>query len=292
MTVQDQTPTKQEFAAPLAGTPMAREQAAKFLGLIFFAVLAWILIAVVVWLARRNLWAVSHITGYILFVVVLGLVFLKARKRLLVLPLGPVRDWLLVHFVLGALSLPLYFQHTGTLWPQGRYEQFIALFFYTASLSAIVGIIFQRVYPRRLIDLGSQVIYESIPTELANLREEAEALVVNAVRETSSDTVGRYYAESFQWYFQKPRFVLSHLLGTGRSLGWIHMRVKVLDRFLNQTEREFMHKLEAIAIRKNGLDAHYAMQGALKLWLFVHVPSAILLVLLACWHLIVVNIYS
>jgi hypothetical protein len=70
------------------------------------------------------------------------------------------------------------------------------------------------------------------------------------------------------------------------------MRVKVLDRFLNQTEREFMYKLEAIAIRKNGLDAHYAMQGALKLWLFVHVPSAILLVLLACWHLIVVNIYS
>jgi hypothetical protein len=159
-------------------------------------------------------------------------------------------------------------------------------------LSAIVGIIFQRIYPRRLIDLGSQVIYERIPTELANLREEAEALVLQAVRETSSDTVGRYYAESFQWFFQKPRFVLSHLLGTGRSLGWIHMRVKVLDRFLNQTEREFMHKLEAIAIRKNGLDAHYAMQGALKLWLFVHVPSAILLVLLACWHLIVVNIYS
>lgn len=292
MTVHHQPQSKEESAAPLAGTPMAREQAIKFLTLIFLALIAWILIGVVTWLARRNQWSVSHITGYILFVVILGLVFLKARKRLLVLPLGPVRDWLLLHFVLGAISLPLYFQHTGTLWPQGRYEQFIALFFYSVSLSGIAGIIFQRIYPRRLIDLGSQVIYERIPTELANLREQAEALVLEAVRETGSDTLGRYYAESFHWYFQKPRFIFSHLLGTGRSTGWIQMRGRVLERFLNQSERDYMRKLEEIAIRKNGLDAHYAMQGALKMWLFVHVPSAMLLVLLACWHLIVVNIYS
>ena len=81
MTVQDQTPSKQEFSAPLAGTPMAREQAMKFLGLIIFAVLAWIAITIFVWLGRRNLWAVSHITGYVLFVVVLGLVWNKGTRR-------------------------------------------------------------------------------------------------------------------------------------------------------------------------------------------------------------------
>ena len=267
-------------------------QQSKFIKFALIAFVGWLIITFLAWVGERNLWSVAHITGYTLFVIILTLVFFKARKRLLVLPLGTIRDWKLLHFVLGAVSLPLYFQHTGTFWPEGRYEQFIAVFFYVVSLSGLFGVILQRLYPRKLTDLGDQVIFERIPTELALLREEAEALVLLAARETSSHTLSRYYGESLHWFFQRPRFTLSHLLGTGRSEGWIQTRLFVLEKYMDPSESIYLKQLEAIALRKNGLDAHYAMQGALKLWLFVHVPVAVLLVLLACWHLIVINIYA
>lgn len=283
---------RQDGTAPKVRTAIAIAARRKVALFALAAFAGWLLITLLAWNGARHLWPVSHITGYSLFVVIGTLMFFRARKRLLVLPLGTVRDWLLLHLVLGAVSLPLYFQHTGTVWPGGRYEQLIALTFYVVSISAIVGVGLQRVFPRRLAHLGGEVIFERIPTELAGLRAEAETLVLKAVKEQGSDTIGRYYAESMQWFFLRPRFVLSHLFGSTRSQGWITTRISTLQRYLNDSERACLLQLEDIARRKSRLDAHYAMQGALKLWLFVHVPAAVLLVLLACWHLVVVNIYA
>jgi len=255
-------------------------------------VVIWLMITLLGWVAARKHWSVAHITGYALFAVMLTLGFFKLRKRLLVLPIGTVRDWMLLHLVFGVLGFVLFFQHTGTLWPGGHYEQWIALFFYVVSITGVIGYFFQRVLPQRLADLGEQVIYDRIPIEMASLRARVESLMLEATKETGSDTLARYYAETLHWYFDRPRFLLSHLRGTGRSEGWIQTNLKVLSRFLNDSERAYLMKLEEIAIRKSALDAHHAIQGALKFWLFVHVPCATLLILLAIWHLIIVSIYA
>ena len=259
---------------------------------ILAALVIWAGVTFLAWHAERSLGKASVITGYALFAVVLVLGFFKARKRLLVLPLGTVREWMLGHVVLGGLSVPLYFQHTGTLWPDGRYEQAIAAAFYVVTVSGIAGYILQRILPHRLADLEGEVIYERIPNELAALREEIEALVFKAVKELGSDTLGRYYTESLEWFFWRPRFLIGHVLGSGRSAGWIRSRITALRRYLNEGERAYLGRIEELALRKNRLDAHYALQSVLKFWLFVHVPAAVLLVLLACWHLLVVNIYA
>lgn len=256
------------------------------------AFLVWGFVSALAWHAERNLGKASIITGYSLFAAVLALGFFKARKRLLVLPLGTVRDWMRGHVVLGALGLALYFQHTGTMWPEGRYEQALAVFFYAAMLSGVVGYVLQRILPHRLADLEGEVIYERIPAELAALRSEVEELILKAVRELGSDTLGRYYTESLEWFFWRPRFLVGHLLGSGRSASWIRGRITALRRYLNEDERAYLARIEAIALRKSTLDAHYALQGVLKLWLFVHVPASVLLILLACWHLLIVNIYA
>ena len=259
---------------------------------ILAALVIWAGVTFLAWHAERSLGKASVITGYALFAVVLVLGFFKARKRLLVLPLGTVREWMLGHVVLGGLSVPLYFQHTGTLWPDGRYEQAIAAAFYVVTVSGIAGYILQRILPHRLADLEGEVIYERIPNELAALREEIEALVFKAVKELGSDTLGRYYTESLEWFFWRPRFLIGHVLGSGRSAGWIRSRITALRRYLNEGERAYLGRIEELALRKNRLDAHYALQSVLKFWLFVHLPAAVLLVLLACWHLLVVNIYA
>ena len=256
------------------------------------AVLAWGCITGLAWHAERNMGKASAITGYALFAIILALAFFKARKRLLVLPLGTVRQWMLGHVVLGTLSVPLYFQHAGGPWPEGRYEQAIALAFYLVTLSGVAGYALQRILPLRLADLEGEIIYERIPNELAALREEIEALIFKAVKELGSDTLGRYYAESLEWFFWRPRFLVGHIVGSGRSAGWIRSRITALRRYLNEGERAYLSRIEELAHRKSRLDAHYALQSVLKFWLFVHVPAAVLLVLLACWHLLVVNIYA
>lgn len=283
----------------LAGTDPANIQRAEkrrewhTLGIFWLAALTvWAGVTALAWHAERSLGNASVITGYALFAAILGLAFFKARKRLLVLPLGTVREWMLGHVVLGALSVALYFQHTGSLWPDGRYERVIALAFYVVTVSGIAGYVLQRILPHRLADLEGEVIYERIPNELAALREEIEDLVFTAVRELGSDTLGRYYAESLEWFFWRPRFLLGHILGSGRSASWIRSRITALRRYLNEGERDYLGRIEALALRKSRLDAHYALQSVLKFWLFVHVPAAVLLVSLGCWHLLVVHIYA
>ncbi|HEY5638401.1 MAG TPA: hypothetical protein VIS77_16040 [Burkholderiales bacterium] len=255
-------------------------------------VTSWALVAgTAIWF-ERSLRNGAVVTGYALFALMLVLSLFNLRKRLLVLPVGTVRSWMIAHGVIGVLAIPIYFQHTGTLWPGGFYEQIIAIAFYAATLSGIAGYALERILPRRLAHLGGEIIQERIPGEIAELRARAEALVLKAVADTGSDTLGRYYAESLDWYFWRPRFLLSHLVGGGRALRWIEGHLVALRRYLNEAERERLDALEALALRKNRLDAHHALQSVLKLWLFVHIPAAVLLVALAAWHLLVVNIYA
>jgi hypothetical protein len=253
---------------------------------------AWLALAGAALRAERSLRDGSLITGYALFALMLALALFKLRKRLIVLPLGTIRAWMSAHWVLGVIAVPLYFQHTGSLWPEGFYERALAACFYVAMLSGIAGYALERLLPRRLTHLELEVVYERIPTEIAALRARAEALIVSAAVDTGSDTLGRYYGESLDWFFRRPRFLLSHALGSGRGARWVRAHAAALRRYLNDAERRVLEEIERLALRKAQLDAHYALQGVLKLWLFVHVPAAVLVIALSCWHLLVVHIYA
>lgn len=256
------------------------------------AIALWLLVAAVAYRAERRLGQGAVITGYALFLVMLALGAFNVRKRLPALPLGTARAWMIAHAAMGAVAIPLYFQHSAGLWPAGGYEQLIAATFYVTVVSGILGYFLEWLLPRRLTDLGGEVVFERIPAEIAGLRERTEALIVEAMQEAGSSTLGRYYSESLDWFFWRPRFLVSHLVGANRSTRWIRGHIGALRRYLNERERQALDRVEALALRKSQLDAHYVLQGALKLWLFVHVPAAVLLVALALWHLMVVNVYA
>ena len=255
-------------------------------------VAGWAIVALVALHADHSLRQSALITGYALLALMLALGLFNLKKRLVALPLGTARAWMSAHLVLGAVSLPLYLQHAGGFWPGGFYERALAACFYTAMLSGAAGYVLERLLPRRLAHLEGEVIYERIPSEIFALRERVEALVVKAVQDAGSDTLGRYYLESLHWFFQRPRFFRGHAFGSGRSARWIRGHVSALRRYLNEGERRALDELESLAFRKNLLDAHFALQSVLKLWLFVHIPAATLLIALAFWHLLVLNIYS
>jgi len=233
------------------------------------------------------------VTGWWLFAVMLFLGAFNARKKLSMLPLGNASTWLMIHVAAGLLTLALFWLHTGSLWPTGLYERVLAALFYTLGFSGIVGWIMQRVYPRQLSDTGVEVIYERIPSEIAELREKAEALVLNCTKETGSETLARHYLETLHWFFCKPRFFANHALSGGKKArAWYRQQCDAVRLYLNEAERSFLDRLTLLAERKAEVDFHFAAQTLMKRWLLLHVPLTAAVMLLVVWHIVLVHIYA
>ena len=231
-------------------------------------------------------------TGYWLLGLIILLALFNARKRLSMVPLFVASYWLRLHVVGGVLAVALFWVHTGTVWPTGLYEQVFAAVFYLLSASGLVGYLMQQIYPVYLTQSGFEVIYERIPQGVAQIREEAERVVLECTDKAGSDTLARYYLDTLSWFFRKPRFFFAHAVFSRRSNQWLAHQSAAVERYLNDAEREYLRTLEALARVKNQLDVHYALQGLMRLWLLVHVPLAVAVVVLSIWHFLLVHSYA
>ncbi len=252
----------------------------------------FVLVALPAHRAAVHLREPALITGYALLALILFLGAFNVRKRLSMLPLLRAHWWTIGHLVGGVLAVALYFLHTGSLWPSGPYEQALAVLFFVVSLSGAAGYIILRVFPHRLTGTRAEVIYERIPAEIADLRAAAEEVVLQCTKSTRADTLARYYVETFDWYFRRPRFVLSQLSGGHKGAYWLEQQFTNSRSYLNDSEREYLKRLQALAELKSRLDFHYAAQGLMKAWLLVHVPAVAALLVFSLWHLALVNIYA
>ncbi len=270
----------------------ARGRFASFALGALFVVGLYLLVAFLSWETEASLGNPSLITGYSLLCIMAVLASFNLRKRLSMLPLMRARWWTVAHICGGILVLGVFWLHTGTIWPQGLYEQALALAFYLVSLSGLAGVALQRLQPSRLTQTSTEIIYERIPNELALLRLRAEELVLKCTKTTGHDTLARYYTESLQWYFCAPRFVASNLRGSQRAEFWLEQRFATVLRYLNKDEGVYLEQLRALAEEKVDIDVHYAGQQVLRAWVFVHVPAATAVLTLAVWHLLLVHIYA
>ena len=233
----------------------------------------------------------SIASGSILFGVLVFLALFNARKRLPFLPLAPSFIWFQLHTVGGFLALFLFWLHVGGTGGKGLYGQVLIVLFYSTSFSGVVGLVIEKVYPRQLTCSGEEIIYERIPGEIVEIREEVESLVLKSTDETGSSTLAEHYLETLRWYFQKPRFFISNVFGSYLSRHWVLQQCMILERFLNEKEREYLDKVFVLAERKRKIDFHYALQTLLKTWLLVHIPLAGAVMAMATWHLILILVF-
>ncbi len=241
---------------------------------------------------RVHLGSPVELTGYWLLGAMIFLALFNLRKRFSMLPLGNASTWLTLHVVVGVFALAVFWLHTGTIWPNGMYEIVLAILFYLTVLSGIVGYLIQKIYPRLLTQTGIEVIFERIPLRISELRQMAEALVLECCDQTRVDTLGRHYLDSLQWFFGRPRFVFNHIVGSQRSRQWLQQQDENVCRYLNDDERKYLDSLSQLAQQKDRIDLHYALQGAMKRWLHIHIPLTMVLMAFSLWHFLVVNVYS
>lgn len=234
----------------------------------------------------------AHLTGWVLFVVMVLLTLYNARKKLPFLPLGSSESWLQIHIYGGFFTVILFLIHLNFRLPTGWFEGILAWLYLLVTGSGVVGLFLTRVLPRRLATRGGEVIYEKIPTLRHALRTEAESLAFGEKSETKSPAIAEFYARTLADFFGGPRHFWSHLADSRRPLNALVSELDDLRRYLNETERGTLEQLTQLVRQKDALDYHHSLQTALKLWLFVHLPLTYSLMIFTLLHIVVVFAFA
>ncbi len=207
-----------------------------------------------------------------------------ARRRMMRLAsrfrAGGAAGWLGLHVWGGALFLLLLLMHSGFRLPSGTITGWLWALSWWTVLSGIGGRLLQRWIPRVLASgLTTEVLYERIPELVGEVRDRAAELATGsheAIATLYRDLEPELAAPRRRWLF----FVDVTAGRERRGRQFRHLR-----RLLGGEERQRLDRLEELYRSKLEIDAHYTLQTALRLWLYLHLPGSLLLLGLLAAHL-------
>ena len=152
------------------------------------------------------------------------------------------------------------------------------------------GIWATRTIPRKLTSVGEEVIFERIPMFKRNLARRAHTVVMESCE--STPVLARFYANRLSKFFECRRGLAYMLVPSGRTRRQLIAEIEELDRFLAQKDRHISRELAIMVRKKDDLDYHSAMQGRLKMWLFVHIAITYSLLIFSVVHGILAHAYG
>lgn len=235
---------------------------------------------------------VALYTGWLLLALVLVLSFFNARKKLPFLPLLKASTWMQGHIYLGWLACFVFLLHTGARIPGGILEGLLAAVFWGVAASGAFGLWLSRWLPPRLVRSGESLVYERIPVLRHRLAEEARELVHRAEAEIHSSTLPDLHVRVLHRYFRSVPPLLAPLTGDDPEFHRVRQELESIRRYLSGPEEELARTLAELLEAKRNLDAQWAGQRLLKLWLFIHIPLTYGLLVLAAAHVWLVVHYS
>jgi hypothetical protein len=234
----------------------------------------------------------DYLTGWVLLAVMLLLSLYNARKKLPFLPLGTSEGWLQVHIYAGLLTGTLFLVHVDFQMPTGWLEGALGALYLLVMASGIGGLVITRVFPRRLAARGGEAFFEEIPALRHKLAREAESLALASIPAGQATIIADLYEQRLRAFFAGPRHFWLHLAESPRPLNALLGDLNDLRRYLGEAERATLARLEELVRQKDGLDYQRALQSALKLWLFVHLPFTYSLLLFTAAHVVAVYAFS
>jgi len=231
-------------------------------------------------------------SGWLMIALMASLLMFYAKKRLTILPIGKNAAWAQWHYYTGLLLLIVFAKHIDFSIPGGTVELSLFILFMIVVGSGAGGAFINRVYAKRLASLEEEVIFERIAQHRQELRVEVESLLLEVVEKTKSDTLSNYYLKHLTSFFDRPRHVFSHLIGSGYATLGIQNGLERQMRYLNSHEVECALALKKLIRKKDLLDRHFALQGFLKYWGVLHLPVAILMSCLVILHIVLVYAFK
>jgi len=231
-------------------------------------------------------------SGWLMLLLIVGLLSFYIKKRLTILPLGKGATWAQWHYYVGLFVFILFAKHINFSLADGIVESTLFVLFMVVIVSGAGGVIFNRIYAKRLAALGEEVIFERIPQHRQALRTEVERLLLDVVDKTDSDTLSSYYLKHLMVYFDRPKHIVSHLVGSGYATLDVQNGLEQQMRYLNGAEAECAVSLKKLIHQKDILDRHLALQGFLKYWGVLHFPVSLCMVCLTILHIILVYAFG
>ncbi len=227
------------------------------------------------------------ITGYALMVFE-GL--LGARRKVPVWRLGKAQTWMRGHLWLGVLTLPLILFHAGFVF-RGPLTFVLMMLFFGVYLSGILGAVLQHYLPALLTSrIPLETIYEEIPHVRQQLCDEADELVESLAVEVEHVDKVRFreaYRSTIRPFLEAPGDTAVPLADRQAS-----QRVfESLRRTLPSGLHPVLSDLQNICEEERQLTRQRRIYHWLHVWLLVHVPLSIALLVLGGVHAIVAMRY-
>ncbi|MEZ6062878.1 MAG: hypothetical protein R3C19_21245 [Planctomycetaceae bacterium] len=254
---------------------------------------AAILLLGLYYVMSASLYPGDYSSGWVLLGVIVFLAAYNVRKAFPFIPLGSSAAWLQAHIYLGLLTFLLFAIHVEFTIPNGFFERILAGVYVSVFVSGLIGLYMTRRYPRRLTMLGSEVVFEHIPVLNRQIREAAEALVLQCNSEAETSAIPDFYVRRLRSFMDGHQDLWQHLFfGSSRRFHALLRELYDQMRYLNDNERSVLSQLENLLRRKHELDSQFALQAALKCWLFAHIPLTWALLVFAFFHSMLVHAWS
>ena len=246
---------------------------------------------VVAYAAGAVLWDISPSTnlgmafGWGAAALLLAVSALSARKRAMALAsrLGAGRSqlWLSVHMYGGGLFLLLMLLHSDFSLPEGWVTGWLWGLSIWTVIGGLLGRGLQLWIPRLMTSgLSTEALYERIPELVDNLRERASELAGSSAREIQD-----LYERTIARELKAPRRSWIYYFDITGGIRERMRPVRYLRDKLSEEEAGKLDELEDLYRTKLELDAHFTLQQTLRVWLWLHVPTSLLLLLFLGLHL-------
>jgi hypothetical protein len=228
------------------------------------------------WSPKRGLGLVFGIVAALLFVFEMLYPSRRPRAR----PLGTARAWIQAHVYLGLVALVAVLAHAGFALPSGGMGWWLFGLSVWTTLTGLLGVWLQKWIPAALAEgLQVEALYERIPGLVEDLVTEADELMAEA-----SDVLDRFYRQEVRDRLARPApswsFLFDVRAGRERSLE----PFRRMTTYVSAEEKPRVEDLVALYTEKMELDAQLSLQGILRRWLVLHVPTAGLLMALLVVH--------
>jgi hypothetical protein len=202
------------------------------------------------------------------------------RRRLTIPPLRTAQDWLQFHIYGTTLAGLFVLIHMGFRWPTGQFGWWLLGLTLWTTVTGLLGVGLQKWVPALLAaHLTVEAIYERIPELVDQLQSEAAATMQGA-----SDVLQRFYDAQVQPALAGLSPSWSYVLDAHRGRDERLAPFEHLQSFVGDEDKQRLADLRAIVSEKLELEAHYSLQRVLRLWPYLHVPPAMVLLAAVVAH--------
>ena len=252
-----------------------------------------------VWIYANGLRDPRYLDGWVLACGMAMQVSFRIAKTVGLSPKSALR-WRNIHIFAGYLVIAAFISHSDFTLPDTGFEWALWTGFVLVTLSGIFGT-YLAWSQQAKHGIDERVGYDRISTRRAELAHDVQVAVAQIDPAAASIALPApphdawimdLYTNHLRDFFQGPRNVAAHLIGSQRPLKQLTDEIDNLSRYVDRQSQEKLAAIKNLVVEKDRLDFARVNLGLTKGWLFVHVPVTYALIVLTVLHVLVVYAFS